>query len=468
VSGTRIERDSMGELRVPAHALWGASTERARLNFAYGERPLPRSLWHALGLLKGALARVHGELGLLDAEKADAIAAAADELAAGALDEHCVIGVFQTGSGTSSNMNCNEVLANRAAERLGHARGSGAVHPNDDVNLGQSSNDVFPSALQLALARDAQRELLPELARLAASFHALADAQFPVVKTARTHLMDAMPIRLGQEFRGYAQQIERGAARIAGATEALCELPLGGTAVGTGVNADERVAPRVLAALSRALELPLRTSTAPFQAQAALDHAVAFGAALRGLATALYKLTNDLRWLASGPLAGLDEIRLPALQPGSSIMPAKVNPVVCEGVLMACAPRARPRRGDRVREHAGAVRTAHDDAARRRAGARGARAAPRCRAQSAGEGRSTACASPRGSRRASNATRSSPPRSRRGSATTPRRASRRPRSRADAACTRSLASRPASTRRPWRPLLDPARLAGERGRTREG
>lgn len=337
MSGTRIERDSMGELRVPAHALWGASTERARLNFAYGERPLPRSLWHALGLLKGALARVHGELGLLDAEKADAIAAAADELAAGALDEHCVIGVFQTGSGTSSNMNCNEVLANRAAERLGHARGSGAVHPNDDVNLGQSSNDVFPSALQLALARDAQRELLPELARLAASFHALADAQFPVVKTARTHLMDAMPIRLGQEFRGYAQQIERGAARIAGATEALCELPLGGTAVGTGVNADERVAPRVLAALSRALELPLRTSTAPFQAQAALDHAVAFGAALRGLATALYKLTNDLRWLASGPLAGLDEIRLPALQPGSSIMPAKVNPVVCEGVLMACA-----------------------------------------------------------------------------------------------------------------------------------
>lgn len=337
MSATRIERDSMGELRVPAHALWGASTERARLNFAYGERPLPRSLWHALGLLKGALARVHGELGLLDAEKAAAIAAAADELAAGMLDEHCVIGVFQTGSGTSSNMNCNEVLANRAAERLGHARGSRAVHPNDDVNLGQSSNDVFPSALQLALARDAQRELLPELARLAASFHALADAQFGVVKTARTHLMDAMPIRLGQEFRGHAQQIERGAARIASATEALGELPLGGTAVGTGVNADERVAPRVLAALSRALELPLRTSTAPFQAQAALDGVVAFGAALRGLATALYKLTNDLRWLASGPLAGLDEIRLPALQPGSSIMPAKVNPVVCEGVLMACA-----------------------------------------------------------------------------------------------------------------------------------
>ena len=333
----RIERDSMGEMRVPADALWGASTARARSNFGYGDRPLPRSVWRALGLLKGAVARVHAELGLLDAAKADAIARAADELASGALDAQCVIGAFQTGSGTSSNMNCNEVLANRAAELLGKARGGGAVHPNDDVNRGQSSNDVFPSALQLALALETRDRLLPELRALADALHGHADASFGAIKSGRTHLMDAMPIRVGQEFRGYAQQVERGAARIATAATALGELPLGGTAIGTGVNADPRVAPRALEALSASLALPLWVTTAPFQAQAALDVVVAFSGALRGFATALYKLTNDLRWMASGPQAGLDELRLPAIQPGSSIMPAKVNPVVCEGVLMACA-----------------------------------------------------------------------------------------------------------------------------------
>lgn len=337
MSASRIERDSMGEMHVPAHALWGASTERARANFGYGDRPLPRSVWRALGLLKGAVARVHGELGLLDAAKADAIARAADELAAGALDEHCVIGAFQTGSGTSSNMNCNEVLANRAADLLGKPRGGGAVHPNDDVNRGQSSNDVFPSAMQLALALETRDVLLPELRRLADALHGHADATFGTIKSGRTHLMDAMPIRVGQEFRGYAQQVERGAARIATAATALGELPLGGTAVGTGVNADPRVAPRALERLSAALALPLWVTTAPFQGQAALDVVVAFSGALRGFATAFYKLTDDLRWMASGPNVGLDELRLPAIQPGSSIMPAKVNPVVCEGVLMACA-----------------------------------------------------------------------------------------------------------------------------------
>lgn len=332
----RSERDTMGEVLVPDHAYYGAQAERARQNFPISGGGIPALVIRGLGLLKGAAAAVNAELGGLDASLAESIQQAAAEVAANRLDAHFVVDVFQTGSGTSSNMNSNEVIANRACQIRGEALGSKVVHPNDHVNMGQSSNDVFPSATQLGLALAIKERLLPAMERLAGCLHDLADRSFDDVKTGRTHLMDAMPIRQGQQFRGYAHQVERGAKRIAAALEEVCELPLGGTAVGTGVNADPEFAAKVCARVADETGMPVRETTHHFQAQACLDAVVHASGTLRGFATAFYKVANDVRWMASGPLNGLAELRIPAVQPGSSIMPAKVNPVICESVLMLC------------------------------------------------------------------------------------------------------------------------------------
>ncbi len=334
---SRLEHDTLGDVRVPAAAWWGAQTERARQNFPIGGGQIPAAVIRALGHLKGAAAAVHREAGRLDEDVARAIEDAAREVVEGRLADQFPVDVFQTGSGTSTNMNVNEVIANRAGVALGGVKGSGRVHPNDHVNNGQSSNDVFPSAVQVALALGTTRELLPEMRALAQALDALAEQNFDAVKTGRTHLMDAMPIRFGQVFRGYAQQVDRGADRIEAQLDGLCELPLGGTAVGTGLNAPAGFARAVCERLAKELDLPaLRETTAHFQAQSSLDCVVSFHGALRSFATAFHKLANDLRWMASGPQNGLAEIRIPAVQPGSSIMPAKVNPVICESVLMLC------------------------------------------------------------------------------------------------------------------------------------
>ncbi|MEM7200379.1 MAG: class II fumarate hydratase [Planctomycetota bacterium] len=332
----RIEKDTMGEVQVPATAYYGAQTARARDNFPISGRGLPREIIRALGMLKGAAAAVNGEAGEFAPEIADAIQRAAAEVVEGKLDEHFVVDVFQTGSGTSSNMNANEVIANRAGELLGQELGSKAVHPNDHVNRGQSSNDVFPTAVHLGMALAVQERLLPEMAELASCLHEIANRTFDQVKTGRTHLMDAMPIRYGQEFRGYASQVARGRKRVADAFVELMEVPLGGTAVGTGVNAKDGFGTAVCERLTIDYGVPLRETTDHFQAQACVDGVVHMSGALRSFAAALYKVANDVRWMASGPLTGLGELRIPAVQPGSSIMPAKVNPVICEAVLMLC------------------------------------------------------------------------------------------------------------------------------------
>lgn len=333
---TRVERDTMGEVEVPAHAYYGAQAERARQNFPISGSGIPPLVIRGLGLIKGAAAAVNAELGKLDATLAESIQQAAAEVAANRLDKHFVVDVFQTGSGTSSNMNSNEVIANRACQIRGDELGSKAVHPNDHVNMGQSSNDVFPSATQLGLALAVHEALLPAMDRLASCLHDLADSTFDKVKTGRTHLMDAMPIRQGQQFRGYAQQVERGARRIRDTLSDLTELPLGGTAVGTGVNAAPEFARLVCERLASETGLDVRETSAHFQAQACLDAVVHTSGGLRAFASAFYKIANDVRWMASGPLNGLAELRIPAVQPGSSIMPAKVNPVICESVLMLC------------------------------------------------------------------------------------------------------------------------------------
>ena len=327
----------MGEVEVPARAYYGAQTERARRNFPIGGGPIPRPLIRALGWIKWAAAAENAALQRLDGTLADAIQRAAREVAEGRHDAEFVVDVFQTGSGTSSNMNANEVIANRAAEMLGESRGAGHVHPNDHVNAGQSSNDVFPSAIQLALVIDVELRLLPALRTLGLAWRDRAAAGFEVIKNGRTHLMDALPIRFGQEFGGYAEQIERGAVRIAGALDAVRALPLGGTAVGTGIGAAPEFAAGVCRRLTEEIGLSVRETEAHFQAQSCLDGVVELSGSLRTMATALYKIANDVRWMASGPLSGLAEVEIPAVQPGSSIMPAKVNPVICEATLMACA-----------------------------------------------------------------------------------------------------------------------------------
>jgi fumarate hydratase, class II len=333
----RIEHDSMGEVRVPASARYGAQTQRAVENFPISGRPIDRALIRALALVKGAAAPVNAALRdvpAVDRRIAGAITAAADEIAEGRWDEQFPVDVFQTGSGTSSNMNANEVIANLASEILGEP---GTVHPNDHVNASQSSNDVFPSAVHLAAAEAIAFELIPALEHLRSALGRRARGFRTVVKAGRTHLMDATPVTLGQEFGGYATQIEQGVARLHETLPRLGELPLGGTAVGTGINAPRRFAPRVIDALRERTGLPLSEADDHFAAQGARDALVETSGQLRVVAVALMKIANDIRWMASGPRTGLAEIRLPDLQPGSSIMPGKVNPVLCETVTQVAA-----------------------------------------------------------------------------------------------------------------------------------
>jgi len=328
---TRLERDTMGELAVPADAYYGVQTARAIENFPISSLRLPRTMIRALGLIKWAAARVNTELGLLDPKVAKAIQRAAQEVIDGHLDDQFPVDIFQTGSGTSSNMNVNEVIANRAAELLGGERGSKLVHANDHVNLGQSSNDVIPTAIHIAALEEIDKALMPALKRLYTALAAKAKEFDGVVKIGRTHLQDATPIRLGQEFSGYARQIELGIQRIERTRASLGELALGGTAVGTGLNAHPEFAKRAIALLARETRCPL------VEAQAAQDALVEASGALRAVAVSLMKIANDVRWLGSGPRCGLGEILLPETQPGSSIMPGKVNPVIAESVMMVAA-----------------------------------------------------------------------------------------------------------------------------------
>jgi fumarate hydratase, class II len=337
VGKTRIEKDSMGEMEVPADAYYGASTQRAVLNFPISGQPMPRRFIRALGLVKRAAAQTNLELGLLSRRRARAIAAAAQQVIDGDLDEQFPIDVYQTGSGTSTNTNANEVIATRATELLGGARGSRLVHPNDHVNLGQSSNDVIPTAIQLAAATAIQDELIPSLERLRKALEAKSKEFWPVVKTGRTHLQDATPIRLGQEFKGYAGQMEESIRRAKTAVDELARVPLGGTAVGTGINSHPQYARIAAARLAKATGVPVRETSNHFHAQATLDALVAAHGGLRTIATSLWKIGSDVRLMGTGPIAGLGELRLPETQPGSSIMPGKVNPVIVESLLMVIA-----------------------------------------------------------------------------------------------------------------------------------
>ncbi len=348
--GTRIERDSMGEMSVPAHALYGATTQRAVLNFPVSGRPVPPQVIHAYALLKKACAEVNVDLKKLDARKGKLIGRAADAIAA-AFDrgfdsadarkmmEHFPIDVFQTGSGTSTNMNVNEVIANLACVHSNKAVGDRSVlHPNDDVNVGQSSNDTFPTAMQVAAAIAINKNLIPALKNLAKALKLKARAWDKIVKIGRTHLMDATPIRLGQEFSGFAAQIEYGVKRAEAAMKALSEnLPIGGTAVGTGINTHEDFGTLVANKLGKATGIRFAEAHNHFEAQATRDCIVEASGDLKTIAVSLTKIANDIRWMGSGPRCGLFELSLPATQPGSSIMPGKVNPVICESVMMvAC------------------------------------------------------------------------------------------------------------------------------------
>jgi fumarate hydratase class II len=328
----------MGELRVPAQAHWGASTQRALENFTISGSRVDHRIIRALGLIKRAAARTNRDLGLLEGSLEHAIIQASTELVTGKLDDQFPIDAYQTGSGTSTNMNANEVLASRANEILGRPRGSREpVHPNDHVNMGQSSNDVIPTAIHVAAATLLQEDLLPALKRLARALEEKGHRFDGIVKIGRTHLQDATPIRLGQEFSGWAQQARNGALRAELARDGLLELPLGGTAVGTGVNTHPDFARKAIGRLAEDSGLAFRVATNAFEAQAARDGIVDASGRLNTIACSLMKIVNDLRWLASGPRGGLFELRLPALQPGSSIMPGKVNPVIPEAVAMACA-----------------------------------------------------------------------------------------------------------------------------------
>ena len=322
----RIEHDTMGDVRVPADALYGAQTQRAVDNFPISGLRFPPVFLRALGLIKSAAATVNGKLGELPADLANVIAKAADEVASGAHDSEFVIDIFQTGSGTSTNMNGNEVIGHLAK-----------AHPNDHVNRGQSSNDIIPTAIHLSAALLAIEELLPAMRELRHALAAKAVEFHDVIKIGRTHLQDAVPMRLGQEMSGYARQVERAAERIGAALPGIYELPLGGTAVGTGLNAVPGFAGQVIQELARRTGLPLQEAVNHFEAQASKDAVCFLSGALRNYAIALTKIANDIRWLGAGPRCGIGELRLPAVQPGSSIMPGKVNPVIVESVLMACA-----------------------------------------------------------------------------------------------------------------------------------
>jgi fumarate hydratase class II len=331
----RSEKDSMGEVRVPKAAYYGAQTQRAVGNFPISGQPMPPEFVHALGWVKTAAARVNRSLGTLDEARAGVIERAAREVAGGGLDAEFPIDVFQTGSGTSSNMNANEVIARRAAELGGS--GAPAIHPNDHVNFGQSSNDIAPTALHVAAVVAVEHELLPALRRLHEALDAKAREFDGVIKSGRTHLMDATPIRLGQEFSGWASQVEHGIERVRATLPDLRELPAGGTAVGTGLNTHPEFGARLAAELSALLDTKFSEARNHFEAQAARDAALWTSGALNSLAASLAKIAGDIRLLASGPHTGIAEIRLPALQPGSSIMPGKVNPVICESVIQVAA-----------------------------------------------------------------------------------------------------------------------------------
>lgn len=335
---TRIEKDSMGEMSVPESALYGASTQRAVLNFPISGYRFSRPFIHALGLIKWAAAQANHDLGLLDAHRSALIVQAAEEVAEGKLDEHFPLDIFQTGSGTSTNTNANEVISNRCCQLASHPIGAkNPVHPNDHVNMGQSSNDVIPSAIHVSAAEQLKNCLLPALEKLHEALEAKAKEFWHVIKIGRTHLMDATPVRLGQEFSGYAQQVRYGKERAVKAITALQELALGGTAVGTGLNRHIDFPGKVMHHLEQRIGIAFREAANHFEAQGGKDGVVEASGQLKTIAVSLFKIANDLRWLGSGPRCGIGEIQLPATQPGSSIMPGKVNPVMCESMMMVCA-----------------------------------------------------------------------------------------------------------------------------------
>jgi len=334
----RIEKDSMGEMEVPGDALYGAQTARAVENFPISGTGFPRELIWALGLIKHAAAEVNRDLGKLDPDLADAIMRAAREVIDGKLDDHFPVDIFQTGSGTSTNMNANEVIANRAIQLLGGAVGSKTpVHPNDHVNMGQSSNDVFPSAIHIAAASMIENRLLPALEKLRDELEGKAQEFDEIVKIGRTHLQDATPIRLGQEFSGYASQVAHGINHIKDASAHIRELAIGGTAVGTGINTHPEFGKRMAEKITELSAVRFVEAGNHFEAQAAQDAAVQMSGSLKTVAVSLIKIANDIRWLGSGPRLGLGELEIPATQPGSSIMPGKVNPVIAESLIMVCA-----------------------------------------------------------------------------------------------------------------------------------
>ncbi len=336
-TGARRETDSMGEIEVPADRYWGAQTQRSLVHFSIGDDRMPKGVYHAYGHVKKAAAIVNAAAGRLPQWKAEAVVRAADEVIGGLLDNHFPLYVWQTGSGTQSNMNVNEVISNRAIQLLGGEIGSKSpVHPNDDVNMGQSSNDTFPTAMHIAAVVELETHLLPEAAKLAAAIEAKSHDWTDVVKIGRTHLEDAVPLTVGQEWSGWAHQIRDALARVRASEPGLFELAAGGTAVGTGLNAPPNFSREIAAKIAELTGHPFVTAPNKFAAQGSLDAMVAAMAALRGLAVALMKVANDMRWLASGPRCGLGELLLPENEPGSSIMPGKVNPTQCEAMVMVC------------------------------------------------------------------------------------------------------------------------------------
>lgn len=337
MSDFRIEKDSLGDVRVPENAWYAAQTQRAVDNFPISGIRFPRRFIEALAIVKAAAAEANNDLGLLPKDRMDAIVEAAGNVQEGRYDAEFVLDIFQTGSGTSTNMNANEVIANLATVALGGDRGSKLVHPNDDVNMSQSSNDVIPTAMHVAATLAITHELVPALAAFIASLHTKAKEFDDVLKSGRTHLMDATPVRLGQEFSGWAAQLEKAVRRLESATDDLSELALGGTATGTGINCPPGFAERAIGNIARMADHPFREAENHFEAQAAKDGFVYTSGVLNTLATSLMKIANDIRHLSSGPTSGLAEILLPAIQPGSSIMPGKVNPVQSEAMMMVCA-----------------------------------------------------------------------------------------------------------------------------------
>ena len=333
----RTEKDSMGPVEVPNDRYYGAQTQRSLNNFKIGKEHFPREFIRAYGIIKKAAAAVNSAAGLLDPQLAKTISLAADEVIAGKLDDHFPLVVWQTGSGTQTNMNVNEVIANRAIEMVGGTLGSkDPVHPNDHVNMGQSTNDTFPTAINIAAVESVVHQLLPNLQRLRDGLHAKAEAFSNIIKLGRTHLQDATPLSLGQEFSGYVSAVEHGCKRIENAMDSCYEMAMGGTAVGTGINSTDRFGEKTAAEISKLTELPFRTAENKFEALGGQDSIVELSSALKTVSVSLFKIANDLRWLASGPRSGIGELVLPANEPGSSIMPGKVNPTQCEAMTMVC------------------------------------------------------------------------------------------------------------------------------------